>query len=77
MNIAHLAALVSGLHVLGLAIALGSLYARGRAFRRRDLPAAFVADNWWGLSAVITLHLLDLTRGGAPFDLTALYGSLE
>lgn len=67
MNIAHLAALVSALHMLGLAIALGSLYARGRAFQRRDLAGALVADNWWGVSAVVMIGT-GLVRAFGPTD---------
>jgi putative membrane protein len=47
--------LFSALHLLGLGIGLGAVYARGRAFRARDLEAAFVADNWWGIAAILWL----------------------
>ena len=46
-------ALLSALHVLALGVGLGAVFARGRAFRRRDVEAAFYADNWWGIAALL------------------------
>ncbi len=48
-----ISALVSALHLLGLGVGLGAVFARGRAFRDRDLQAALYADNWWGLAALL------------------------
>ncbi|HNC95184.1 MAG TPA: DUF2214 family protein [Myxococcota bacterium] len=45
--------LFSALHLLGLGVGLGAVYARGRAFRARDLEAAFHADNWWGIASIL------------------------
>lgn len=46
--------LAATLHLLGMAIALGSIYARARALRRPLDPAGlarvFAADSWWGVS---------------------------
>jgi putative membrane protein len=47
------------LHLLGLGIALGSIWARARAFRGpldlAGLRRLFYADNWWGVSALILI----------------------
>ena len=48
-------ALLSALHLLGLGVGLGAVFARGRAFQARDLEAALYADNWWGLAAMLWL----------------------
>ncbi len=45
----------SAIHLLGLGVGLGAVYARGRAFRARDLDAAFHADNWWGVASILWL----------------------
>ncbi len=50
-----LAALFSALHLLTLALGLGGVWARGRALRRGDLPAAFAADAAWGIAALLWL----------------------
>lgn len=55
------AAVFSALHILGVALALGSVVARGLAFHRvvkgdlAGLKAAFMADNLWGLSAIVVV----------------------
>lgn len=46
-------AIFSALHVLGLGVGLGAIFARGRALRARDLEATFYADNWWGLASIL------------------------
>lgn len=53
-------ALVSALHVLGIALAFGSIYARRRALKNTPLDnvstqAALFADTWWGVSAIILI----------------------
>ncbi len=54
-----IAALVSALHVLALALGLPSVYFRGRALRGRldadGLRQLFLADNIWGLAAALWL----------------------
>ena len=45
----------SAVHVLGVALSLGSVVARGRALGRRDVAAVLAADNLWGLSALVML----------------------
>jgi putative membrane protein len=47
--------LLAGLHLLGLGIGLGSVWARGRALTSRldaaDLRSVFLADTFWGVAA--------------------------
>jgi putative membrane protein len=47
-----LAALFSALHLLTLALGLGSVWARGAALKRGDVPAVLRADLWWGVAAL-------------------------
>ena len=52
--------MLAALHLLGLGIGLGSVWARARSIESRplDLAAlrrAFAADSWWGVSAVILI----------------------
>jgi putative membrane protein len=51
---------LAALHLLGLAIGLGAVWARGRSLSERllDAPAlrrAFAADSWWGVSAILLI----------------------
>jgi putative membrane protein len=52
-----LAAIVSALHLLTLALGLSSVYVRGRALRNRldaeGLRRLFAADNAWGIAALL------------------------
>jgi putative membrane protein len=52
-------ALVSAFHVLAIALALGSVFARGRALKGTlddaGLRRLFAADNAWGLAAALLL----------------------
>jgi putative membrane protein len=54
-----LSAIVSSLHVLAVATALGAVFVRGRALKRPLDPAGlrllFAADNAWGLAALVLL----------------------
>lgn len=54
-----LAAIVSALHVLALALGLPAIFVRGRALKGRldaeGLGRLFAADNVWGLAAVLWL----------------------
>jgi putative membrane protein len=54
-----LAAIVSALHLLALAIGLPSVFLRGRALRGRldadGLRRLFAADNVWGVAAALWL----------------------
>ena len=63
-------------HLLGVAMAVGSVYARARVFnevRDRDtLSRGFAADNWWGASAVI-LIATGLWRAFASLEKTSSY----
>ncbi|MCA2979132.1 MAG: DUF2214 family protein [Myxococcaceae bacterium] len=66
------AALLSTLHLLGLTTGLSSVYARGRALRAlvtdpTRLAPVFFADNWWGLSAILSIGS-GLARALGPFE---------
>lgn len=54
-----LSALVSALHIFGVALALGSAFMRGVYLRgtldTAQLKRVFMADNIWGLSAVVVI----------------------
>lgn len=49
--------LLATLHLLALPMGLGAIVARSRALRRTrsaaDLPAVFLADNFWGAAAIL------------------------
>lgn len=51
--------LLAGLHLLGLGVGLGAVWARGRALSSgpdgAGLRAVFLADNFWGLAAGLWL----------------------
>jgi putative membrane protein len=51
--------LLAGLHLLGLGIGLGAVWARGRALTSRldgaGLRSVFLADNLWALAAALWL----------------------
>lgn len=65
--------LLAALHLLGMGIALGSSYARFRAFKApltldaAALSRVFHADNWWGISVLILLPT-GLLRAFAGFE---------
>ena len=72
-----IAALVSALHVLALALGLPSVYFRGRALRGRldadGLRRLFLADNVWGLAAALWLVTGLLRAFGGLEKGTAFY----
>jgi len=49
--------LLAALHLMGLGVGLGSVWARGRALRGeldpKGLRRVFYADSWWGIAAII------------------------
>lgn len=51
--------LLAGLHLLGLGVGLGAVWARGRALKSHldgaGLRSVFLADNLWGLAAALWL----------------------
>lgn len=51
--------LLAVLHLLALAIGIAAVYGRARALSRvrsaTDLPAVFLADNWYGIAALLWL----------------------
>lgn len=64
--------LFAAIHLLALGIGLGSIWARSRAFAHlydgTGLHRVFVADNWWGVAALLWLitgvvRLLWLEKG--------------
>jgi len=68
----YVRAALSAVHLLGLAIGLGAVYARGRALSRRDVAAVLFADNWWGISALVLLGS-GLARAFAGFEKGSAY----
>ena len=77
LNPSLLAAIVSALHVLALALGLPSVYFRGRALRGRldadGLRQLFLADNVWGLAAALWLVTGLLRAFGGLEKGTAFY----
>jgi len=51
--------LFAAVHLFGMGVGLGAVWARARAFRGPLDPAGlqrvFYADNWWGVSALILI----------------------
>ncbi len=51
--------LFAALHLFGLGVGLGAVWARASAFRgpldAAGLRRVFYADNWWGVSAVLLI----------------------
>jgi len=72
-----IAALVSALHVLALALGLPAVYFRGRALRGRldadGLRQLILADNVWGLAAALWLVTGLLRAFGGLEKGTAFY----
>lgn len=68
--------LLAALHLLGLAIGLPSIWARGRALRqpldRDGLKRVFAADAWWGVAAGVWI-VTGLLRAFGPFEKGAGY----
>jgi putative membrane protein len=66
----------ASLHLFGLGLALGSVWARGRALRsavsQSDVRRVLVADNWWGISALVLIGT-GLTRLFAGYDKPTAY----
>jgi putative membrane protein len=64
------------IHLLGMAIGLGSIYSRARALNRLDQPGdlrrGFIADNWWGISAGILIST-GLWRAFGSMEKTSSY----
>jgi putative membrane protein len=68
--------LLAAVHLLGYGFALASIIGRTRALRRlsgpADLPRVFLADNGWGITAVI-LIITGLMRVFGGFEKGAAY----
>jgi len=68
--------LLATIHLLALPLGLGAVWARGRALRATrsaaDLPRAFLADNLWGLAAVLWIAT-GLVRAFGGFEKGASY----
>lgn len=69
--------LLAVLHLLGLGIGLGAVYARARAASRLkdgpdSLSAVFAADMWWGIAAFIWIAT-GLTRWFGSYEKASAY----
>ena len=68
---AVVAALLSALHMLALAIGLPAIYARTRALKgpldAEGLRRVFAADSWWGIAALLWIATGPL-RAFGPFE---------
>lgn len=61
------AALLSTVHLLGLALAFTAIHSRSAALRSADYKRAFRADNLWGISALVLL-VTGLMRAFGGFE---------
>jgi putative membrane protein len=63
--------LLAIVHLLGMAIGVGSVWARGRALAgtldKPGISRVLTADNWWGLSAIL-LVVTGLLRAFAGYE---------
>jgi len=68
--------ILAALHLMGLAIGLPAVWARGRALRRpldaEGLKAVFRADAWWGIAFGVWV-VTGLLRAFGPFEKGAAY----
>jgi putative membrane protein len=68
--------LLAVLHLLGLGIGLGAVWARARALRgeldKLGLKRVFEADTWWGVAALIWIGT-GLLRAFAGFEKGSAY----
>jgi putative membrane protein len=68
--------LLAWVHLLGLGIGLGAVWARGRALRgpldSAGLKRVFAADSWWGIAAGIWI-ITGLARAFGPFEKGSAY----
>ena len=55
MSVAELAAVLSAVHVLGIALSLGAVHARYRALTDGDVARTLNADNWWGIASILVI----------------------
>ena len=64
------------MHLLGMAVGLGAVWTRGRALRSGAGGASFaralVADNWWGVAALLSIGT-GLPRAFGGFEKGADY----
>ena len=63
--------LLAALHLIALGIGLGAVFARGQAFQNlsseKDYKRIFIADNLWGISALLWITT-GLLRAFAGFE---------
>ena len=68
--------LLAALHLLGLGVGLGAVWARGRAFQAQlDVPGlrrVFYADTWWGIAALVWIGT-GLVRAFGGFEKGSFY----
>lgn len=70
---ALLPAALSALHVLGIALACGSIFLRARGAARGVVDDVLAADNAWGLSAIVVVATGLLRAFGGFEKGTAFY----
>jgi putative membrane protein len=68
--------ILAAVHLLGMAIGIGSIWARARALRApldtAGLRRVLYADNWWGVSAIVLIGT-GLVRAFGGFEKGTLY----
>lgn len=68
--------ILAAIHLLGLAIGLGAVWARGRALRApldvASVRRVLYADNWWGISAILLIGT-GVARAFGGFEKGTLY----
>jgi putative membrane protein len=68
--------LLATVHLLGMAIGVGSAWARGQALHgtmdQAGIGRVLTADNWWGLSAIL-LVVTGLLRAFAGYEKGTTY----
>ena len=73
---AVVAAVLSALHLLALAVGLPAIYARTRALRgpldAESLRRVFIADGWWGFAALLWIATGPF-RAFGPFEKGAAF----
>ena len=69
----YYSSLAASFHYLALAIGLGALFMRGRYLRQGNLSNLFIADNFWGIAALLWIITGSLRAFGGLEKGTAYY----